>query len=300
MVLVVGEVLIDRFPTYHRIGGAPLNFAFHLHHLGAAVRLVTRVGDDPDGRRICGMIAEHDLSTADIQIDADHPTGRVEVALEAGGVPSFDIVAPAAYDFIDLQALSAQGLPGQADLIYFGSLAQRSDRGLAEIQQMLTARPQATRCFCDINLRAPHYDRKRIVHCLQQANILKLNDEELKIVGDLLEVGSTGPAVVDHLVDNYQIETLAMTCGARGSTVYRNGRRYDAPPPPAVAVRDTVGAGDAFAAVLAAGIIENRPMPEILGAATEFAAHVCAQPGALPAQSEIYPDILKRMGLSPP
>jgi fructokinase len=299
MILVLGEVLIDRFPTYHRIGGAPLNFAFHLHHLGAAVRLVTRVGNDPDGRRIGRLIAEHGLSTADIQVDADHPTGRVEVALDADGVPTFDIVAPAAYDFIDLQALTAQGLTGQADLVYFGSLAQRSDQGRAQIQHMLAARPHAARGFCDINLRAPHYDRKRITHCLQQADILKLNDEELAIIGDLLEIGFSGPAVVEHLMDSYQIETMALTHGARGSRVYQDGRRYDAPPPPAVAVRDTVGAGDAFAAVLAAGILENRPMPQILEAATEFAAHVCGQPGALPAQSEIYPNILKQMGLSP-
>lgn len=297
MILVLGEVLIDRFPDDHRIGGAPLNFAFHLHHLDEALRLVTRVGNDADGRRICKMLETHGLATTDVQIDDRHPTGRVDVSLDADGVPTFDIVAPVAYDGIDLQPLIAQGIPAQAALIYFGSLIQRSDHGFSQVQQLLAGRPQATRCFCDINLRTPHYDRQRINHCLQQADILKLSEEELLTVGRLLAIGPTEQETAKHLMKAYRIEFLALTRGARGSTVFHGDQHFDSPAPPSVTVRDTVGAGDAFAAVLAAGILNDRPMPQILAAATDFAAHVCGQTGAIPVQSQIYEDILTQMGI---
>ncbi len=300
MILVLGEVLIDRFPDYQRIGGAPLNFAFHLHHLDQPLRLVTRVGDDPSGRRIEKQLAAHGLSTADVQTDKRHPTGRVDVSLDAEGVPAFDIVAPAAYDFIDLQSLREEGLPAQARLIYFGSLVQRSDHGLAQVRRLLEARSPNTRCFCDINLRPPHYDHQRIENCLRHADILKLNDEELATIGGMLNTGPSMSEAAAGLMDAFQIDTLAVTCGARGSSVFQGGQRFEAPPPPAVSVRDTVGAGDAFAAVLASGVLEHRPMPLILAAATDFAARICEQAGAMPADTEIYKAVKQQLGISPP
>ncbi len=300
MILVLGEVLVDRFPDGHRIGGAPLNFAFHLHHLGHRLRLVTRVGGDRDGRRIEAMLATHGLATADVQIDRQHATGRVNVRLDAEGVPAFDIVAPAAYDFIDLQSLSAGERPFHAGMIYFGSLAQRSDHGLAQIQQLLETRSPETRCICDLNLRAPHYDRKRIENCLQHADILKLNDEELAIIAGLFNTGPTMSAAAAGLMAAFKIDTLAITRGARGSCVFQDGQRFESPPPPAVEVRDTVGAGDAFAAVLASGMLEHRPMPRILAAATEFAARICEQAGATPADTAIYKTVRQQLESATP
>jgi fructokinase len=300
MILVLGEVLIDRFPDYRRIGGAPLNFAFHLHHLGADVRMVTRVGDDDDGRRIREMIAANGLTATDVQRDNDVPTGVVEITLDADGVPVFDIVSPAAYDFIDLQLPAVKNLVAQAELIYFGSLVMRSERSFAAFRRGMEDRHTAARCFCDINLRPPHYDRQRIAYCLRQADILKLNDEELTTIGAVLDLGADPATIAERLMADFRIQTLAVTRGAHGSTVYQAGRRLDAPPPPAVAVRDTVGAGDAFAAVLAFGVLHNHPMRPVLSAATEFAAHVCGQNGALPAQTDIYPQVLRQIGDTPP
>jgi fructokinase len=296
MILVLGEVLIDRFPDDHRIGGAPLNFAFHLHQLGEPLRLVTRVGNDADGRRICKMLEAYGLATTDVQMDDHHPTGRVTVRLDADGVPTFDILAPAAYDFIDLQSMTGQGFPAPLDLIYFGSLVQRSDHCFAQVQQLLAERPPTTRCFCDINLRDPFFDRKRINFCVRHADILKLNEEELTTIGRVLNIGPGAHETVKHLMDECRIEMLAVTRGPRGSRVFYGDQQLDSPDPPSVDVRDTVGAGDAFAAVLAAGILNDRPMPQVLAAATDFAAHVCEQPGAIPAQSQIYEDILTKMG----
>ena len=57
-ILAIGEVLIDHFPDYHQVAGAPLNFACHLKKLGQAVRLVSRIGADADGHRHGDAVAD--------------------------------------------------------------------------------------------------------------------------------------------------------------------------------------------------------------------------------------------------
>jgi fructokinase len=102
MILVVGEILIDVFDHYQRIGGAPFNFAFHLKQLGLPVRLLTRIGDDRPGRDILDMLERQGFDPQDVQIDSRHPTGTVRVALDDQGVPQFDIHTGVAYDHLDL------------------------------------------------------------------------------------------------------------------------------------------------------------------------------------------------------
>src|SRR5262249_50413381 len=53
-VVIWGEFLWDRFSAAlggDRLGGAPVNVAWHLAQVGGWAQLVTRVGDDADGRR---------------------------------------------------------------------------------------------------------------------------------------------------------------------------------------------------------------------------------------------------------
>jgi fructokinase len=56
VIVVIGEILIDIFEDYQRIGGAPFNFAFHLKQLMFPVRFFSRVGNDPHGRRIIDLL----------------------------------------------------------------------------------------------------------------------------------------------------------------------------------------------------------------------------------------------------
>ena len=51
-VIGVGEVLWDLLLTGPQLGGAPANFAYHAHALGAQAQVITRVGNDDYGREI--------------------------------------------------------------------------------------------------------------------------------------------------------------------------------------------------------------------------------------------------------
>jgi fructokinase len=173
-------------------------------------------------------------------------------------------------------------------LIYFGSLIQRTPRGALQLKNLLTQRRPRTQCLCDINLRPPHYSSATIATCLEQADFLKLNEDELVTVGNLIGMSQDPPALALEILDRYNIALLAITRGAAGSTLITTQSRFDLPAPPALDVIDTVGAGDGYAAVLALGLLSNWPLEKTAEAAGAFAARMCALPGAVPDDPRVY------------
>lgn len=288
MILVIGEVLIDVFEDYQRIGGAPFNFAFHLKHLGWPVRLLTRIGDDPHGREIRALLSRRGFSGDDIQIDPHHATGTVQVALDTAGVPQFDILGDVAYDYINLEAIGAIHWPS-VQMIYFGSLAQRTAAAFSRIQRFVAQRSSHTKVFCDINLRPPHINAEAVLASLVQADIVKLNEAELARIQEL----AGGPAGggddgVRWLMQHFSVETVIMTLGSEGSLIATANQRAVAAPVAGGPVVDTVGAGDAYAAVAAAGLLRAMPLAKVATAASDFAAHICSLPGAVPENDAVY------------
>jgi len=83
---------------------------------------------------------------------------------------------------------------------------------------------------------------------------------------------------------------VALTRGPQGSLLLQDGRRSEFRPQP-VKVMDTVGAGDAFTAALAMGLLRKMDLDEINRAANEVARHVCSCAGATPP----LPDSLQEL-----
>ena len=53
---------------------------------------------------------------------------------------------------------------------------------------------------------------------------------------------------------------------------------------------DTVGAGDAYAAILTTGYLLHWEPEKILTIATEFSRRICKIPGAIPSSLDFYDD----------
>ena len=292
MILAIGEILIDQFPGYTREGGAPFNFAFHLKNLGLPVRLITRVGNDANGQRLQRMLSRHGFELSDIQIDSRHKTGVVEVALDDSGIPTFQILPDVAYDYLLLDHFTENAVCQGSKLIYYGSLVQRSKIGFKQVGRFLSGRCCGTKCFCDINLRAPHYSRSTILQSLMCADILKLNDQELDEIRHTLDNPTSPGAFAEYLMNYFNIEMLAITRGAQGSTLITKKRTIDTPPAPSTDVVDTVGAGDGYAAMLAFGFLLGLPLDTIASISNDFAVQICQLPGAVPEDAGFY-DIWK-------
>ncbi|MCU0236958.1 MAG: PfkB family carbohydrate kinase [Acidobacteria bacterium] len=290
-MLAVGEVLWDVFPEYRRLGGAPFNFALHLRRLGLNCRFISRVGRDAAGAEILQRLHAEGFDPADVQVDEDRHTGVVQVDLDARGAPTFTILEDAAFDRIRFGAAGEALLAGVPEIIYFGTLIQRTRPATAEIQAFLAKRNKASRTLCDINLRPRCTRREAVIASLEQADILKLNEEEFTALKVMLGHGGNDDSFLTALFRDFHLELIALTRGAAGAEIIVTGQRWRGTPPVVGEIADTVGAGDAFSAMLAFGLIRSWDTPRILAAALAFSARICTIRGAVPADRDPYDEM---------
>ena len=272
-----GEVLWDLFPDAERLGGAPANVAYHLAALGRPVALVSRVGDDPAGRRATEALAAAGVDVGAVQIDPERPTGAVEVALESGEA-RYRLRAGCAWEHIEFDDAAAAAV-AQAHVICFGSLSQRQAPARRALGAALAARGTGCLAVCDLNLRPGEQDRELVRWALGAADLIKLNEREETQLAALLGF----PDVVDLQLGPLGMRQVALTRGAGGCTLFTaDGLRIDQPGFPAAPGGDTVGCGDAFTAVWVDHLLAGAPLPLALEAACRYAAFVAGQRGATP------------------
>jgi fructokinase len=279
-VVGIGEVLWDLLLTDTQLGGAPANFAYHAHALGADAHVITRVGADDYGRKIFRRFHEMGLPETAVQTDEMAPTGTAKVRLSGDGLAHFTIQENVAWDRIALAA-EAVASADSADAICFGSLAQRSEPSRGTIQQPVTKAPANALRVYDINLRQQFYSRMLVEQSLQLANVLKLNDDELPKLAQMFALAGSTKDQIERLAQLFNLRVVALTRGANGSLLYREGRWADCPSRP-VKVVDTVGAGDSFTAAMVLGLLRKTDLDEINDNANEVARYVCSQAGATP------------------
>jgi fructokinase len=282
-VVGIGELLWDIFPEGKKLGGAPANFAYHCKAFGLESFPVSCLGDDDPGRQILPVLESHKVDVSYIAIDPDHPTGTVSVQVDENGKPDYIIHEDVAWDHIPLTEEMIT-LAKKTDAVCFGSLAQRSKTSRATIQKfLLKTRSDCIKIY-DINLRQHYYTRDLIEEMLELSTVLKLNDEELTVVAELMGISGPEKDLIEQIASLYSLDVIALTKGDAGSCLYQSQRYsehtgYDAE------VVDTVGAGDSFTAVLAAGLLLDYNLDKINDLANKTAAYVCSQQGAMPKMS---------------
>jgi fructokinase len=289
MIFVIGEILFDIFPEGKRLGGAPFNFAYHLKRFGYPVHFISRIGNDENGREILTRIESAGFDPCDIQIDDTHPTGTVQVQLNDIGVPSFNITPSVAFDFIEYLPEIHSKLLKSAELLYFGTIVQRTDHGFSQLQKFLSCKKTNCISFYDINLRPDCYSDEILQKSLCNADILKCNAEELQKLKQLAGSNQAPPSFIRHIMAEYSIESVALTKGHDGSEFYtKTGSIHHTTVASGASIVDTVGAGDAFAAILAMGLLKGWPSQKTISMATEFASRICAVKGAIPESKRFY------------
>jgi fructokinase len=268
---VFGEVLFDHFPDGRRVlGGAPFNVAWHLQAFGAKPYFVSRVGDDAEGAAVRAAMQGWGMDLAGLQVDGRLPTGRVQVHIR-DGEPSYDIVHPAAWDAIDPPQPAAP-----LSLLYHGSLALRDPASRRSLRSLREGQPGVI--FIDVNLRPPWWRRQQVLQDITGAHWIKLNRDEL----DQLAPGeASARARMESLLQNIGLRGLLLTDGARGAAVVTaTGDYLETRPACGIVVADTVGAGDALAAVMVLGLLRGWSLQASLERAQSFASAMVGQHGA--------------------
>lgn len=273
-----GEILWDILPAGARPGGAPMNVAYHLQKLGLQTTLISRVGADEMGHSLLQWLQQAGIGVAAVQTDPEQPTGRVNATVGEGNEVRYDIVYPAAWDFIALQEWLTT-LVSHASFFVYGSLAARSATTARTLWPLLEC---AQTPVLDINLRPPHFSQKLIAELLKAAAMVKLNEQELSLLASWYGASGTDEEQVKLLQDRFDIATLVVTKGAAGALFCQNGHLYRHGGYP-VAVADTIGSGDAFLAAFLAQTKAGRPPGERLQFANRLGAWVASKEGACPA-----------------
>jgi len=304
MILVIGEILFDLFGNTRKIGGAPFNFAFHLKKLGFAVRFVSRVGTDALGREILSFLEQHQFDLADIQIDPNHGTGTVKVRLADHG-HVFTIAPDTAWAHLAFNKRLSDLLQQSCELLYFGSLIQHNEKGITLIQKAVGQKQSGTTVFCDLNLRPNFHGPAVIKAALKASDILKLSREEWLEISDIrisetlnqgtLNKETLNKETMDLFMTAHDLKLIVLTLGSLGSQWITRGKSYPCPPFLKKKIVDTVGAGDAYAAISAAGWLKKLPIRTTMGLASEFAGYICEIKGALPEDEHIYNEFKQRI-----
>jgi len=279
--LVVGEVLWDVFPDASRLGGAPLNFAAHLRRLGHVPRIVSAVGQDAGGETAAAAITSLGLDTTFLQSSDHFRTGTASVSLGTDGATSFAIERPAAYDAVQISdAMLAQIEGWKPSWCYFGTLFPSRANGRHVLRQLLAALPEARR-FYDVNLRPGFESCDLICDLLQGADVVKVNERELTQVRDWLGMPADPEGFCRAGAARFGWRAVCATLGARGCVMLVGDDYVEAAGLP-VAVADTVGAGDAFAAAFMHGLVAGWPVTAIAEFANRTGADVVSARGAIP------------------
>ena len=292
MILAIGEILFDTFPSYRTIGGAPFNFAFHLCKLGFDARFWSRVGEDDDGRAILDYMSDKEIDASFVQKDKVNATGNVLICLDNSGNVDYSIIPGAAYDGLELTDEMGRAVE-ESDLIYFGSLIQRTPRGFATVHNALAKRKSGSLLMYDINIRKGCYSQTIIHESLKKCDIFKLNDGELKEISDMFSLKGSADDRIRQIMENYAISMVSLTCGSGGSYLYsRDAGRCYAGPESVITIKDTVGAGDGYSAMFCAGMLRGWKPQKIVEKASLFASRICEIEGAIPEHDSFYEKFL--------
>lgn len=289
----MGEVLFDVFPCCRWLGGAPFNFIYHINKLLGTGNFISRVGDDDPGGEILQKMAKENIPVDFVQTDKLHPTGAAVVEVQADGEPRFTIKEDCAYDFIKITPEVRGFMEKSAGLLYFGSLAQRNSISREAIRSLWG---YGIKYFCDINIRQQFFNKNIISSSLRAADVLKVNFKELQLITEILNGAASGmDTAVKYLMATFHIDLLCVTMGADGAVLYK-GNEKDSAKARVSQIADTVGAGDAYSAILAIGYMKGWPIKRINGIATEFASGICQIEGALPLDDDFYTDFRMLIG----
>tara|TARA_B100000989_G_scaffold258447_1_gene208328 strand:- start:141 stop:1049 length:909 start_codon:yes stop_codon:yes gene_type:complete len=276
----VGEALWDVFRHSEQFGGAPANFVSHCCMLGERGFLVSAVGTDQRGRRAIERMTELGVNSKYCAIIDGVETGVSTVVLDSKKDAKYEIKENVAWDTVRYDPTLFPFFQS-LDAICFGTLGQRTENAHLETMKMLTATKRECIKFFDLNFRQSFYSMKVISQSLIHSNIVKLNEEELKELSKLSLVNGSDEAIVGDLIKRFKLDLVALTLGERGSVLISPQEKH-VYARRKIEVVDTVGAGDAFSAVILIGYSRGWGLSRLSRVANELGGFICTRPGATP------------------
>ena len=289
-LLAFGEVLWDIIDDDAHLGGAPLNYAAHTTQCGGDAAIMSRLGSDRLGEDAKNRISKLNLDTLLLQVDPHKPTGTVPVKL-IDGQPDYFITPDVAFDYIDFEDAKSVLSNTPFDVLYFGTLIQRAHSAKA-LRTILSNYDFKLR-FYDVNLRKDCYRKEIISFSLENADVVKLNEDEAAEIGEMLwsEKLTSDDFVLELRKAFPNIKHVIITAGAKGCYIYHDHTLHLVASEP-VHVVDAIGAGDSFSAAFMFSFFKTGDILRAAEIGNKVGGYVASSAGAIPAYSQEIKDLL--------
>lgn len=268
-IALVGEALIDFTSTgpmafQGHPGGSLLNQAVACARLGQPTGLVAQLSTDMFGDFLLQVLRENGIDT------------RFVLRSAAPSAVGFVEHTPASNRYVFLRTGSADAgwnptplpeFPAETQVLHFGSISLLQEPAASATVALMEAVARRRLVVLDPNVRAsliPDMEsyRTRFTRWLGSTDLLKLSDEDVEALAP-----GTQPGEAAERWLRAGPRAVVVTYGSSGATLHRAGKAPLSVSAPAVAVVDTVGAGDTFSAGLSTALLERG-----VGNATDLAA----------------------------
>jgi ribokinase len=237
-------------------GGKGANQALAARRLGADVTLVAAVGDDAAGDEALALLRHDGVRLDGLRREPGYPTGHALITVDDSGETTI-VVAAGANATLEVSPDDVRG----ADAVL--TVLEIPDSAVAAAVQHATG-----------------------LVVLNAAPARALPSELLRRI-DLVVVNTAEYAAIDGLD---AAKAVAVTAGAEGAVLRRDGREVAGAQPPPVDVVDGTAAGDAFTAALTVALLDGASDADALRRACAAGALAVTRAGAqpsLPTASEL-------------
>lgn len=246
MIVVAGEALVDLVVSGETVtaapGGAPYNVARGCARLGAPTALLATLSSDGFGSRLAAGLAESGVDRELLQ-RTDRPTTLAVAQVDVAGTASYRFYT----EGTSAPALTPGHLPEGVGALVTGGLGLVLEPMATAIESTVLAAGPDVLVLVDLNCRPDAVDdrdayRARLGRVLRRADVVKASDEDLAY----LDPGMPFSTAAERLL-TAGVTTVLVTAGGM-ATIIVTPHGTSTVPVDAVAVVDTIGAGDAFTA----------------------------------------------------
>lgn len=295
-----GETVVEEIRSFP--GGSAANTIYALAKMGVRTGFIGAVGDDEDGATLLADFDEVGVDTGMIKVHQNMRTGSALCLSDHQGNRSI-YVSPEANDLLSEQDIDIEYI-NQAELLHLSPFIHHRQ---LEIQKGLIPKlnPSVKISFAPGTLYATK-GHKELVPLLEKTDILFVNQSEIEQligkdivaaaqqclqIGTRIVVVTLGSGMPLKVHGHQKTTATCYITDGNEEYVIETGRQ------PAPVVKDTTGAGDAFAAGFIYGFLKGKGLPEC-GLLGDITARYCiSQFGAragLPSISELSREYQRR------
>lgn len=267
-------------------GGKGANQAVAATRLGARVALVSRVGVDRRGKEILKRLKEEGVATHHIVRDKDDPTGVALIMVGEGGEKQI-LTAPGAKRDLSVEQVHRAANPIQSARVLLTQLG-------VPLEAILLAARLAHEAGVKVIID-PSPPISLPDELMHMVSLIKPNAREAEaLTGIRSHDRSSAREAAKRLLER-GVGAVAVQAGNEGNLIVTSEEEYWFPEISVQSI-DATGAGDAFAAALAVGLLEERPWSEAGAWASASAALKTTKLGAqagLPTRDQVLALVAK-------